>query len=362
MFFLDRYQRIFSSLPSFGLDLSDKSVKFAYLEGSHPYEVADFGEVAIPDGLVESSEVTSKEKLSSFLKDVFSKRRMPKYVVASLPEERGFVRTIQLPVMPEEEIRSAVQWEIEANIPIPLNESLFDIEVLPRSDKIDHLDINVAAVPKSLAESYAEVFSQVGFVPIAFELESQAVARSVVPSYLSSKGAYVLCDLGATRTSITIFASGAIRFTASRAISSDGLTEELSKAFRIDFKLAEQKKREVGLGGQGEGRSIFEILLPTLKILAKEIGDAVEFYHSHASHVHAESKITQVYLCGGGANLTGLPHFLSRELGVQVERANPWVNILAWPPREVPPLEYHASLGYVTALGLALRGASFSIA
>jgi len=36
--------------------------------------------------------------------------------------------------------------------------------------------------------------------------------------------------------------------------------------------------------------------------------------------------------------------------------ANPWVNILPEGQRETPELLFEKSLGYTTALGLALRG------
>lgn len=44
------------------------------------------------------------------------------------------------------------------------------------------------------------------------------------------------------------------------------------------------------------------------------------------------------------------------ELKVPVELGNPWINILPKPLKEVPELPYEKSLGYTTALGLALRG------
>jgi Tfp pilus assembly PilM family ATPase len=64
-------------------------------------------------------------------------------------------------------------------------------------------------------------------------------------------------------------------------------------------------------------------------------------------------------LCGGGANLKGLPQFLSERLKIPVVCGNPWVNILKPPIKSIPELSYQESLTYVTALGLALRDVSY---
>ena len=61
-------------------------------------------------------------------------------------------------------------------------------------------------------------------------------------------------------------------------------------------------------------------------------------------------------LCGGGANLRGLPEFSTQALKVQVEVGNPWRNILSSDTKELPTISFQESLGYSTVLGLALRG------
>ena len=61
-------------------------------------------------------------------------------------------------------------------------------------------------------------------------------------------------------------------------------------------------------------------------------------------------------MCGRGANLKGLLDFISLKLKIPVELGNPWINILPKQLKEVPGLPFAQSLGYATALGLALRG------
>jgi Tfp pilus assembly PilM family ATPase len=85
----------------------------------------------------------------------------------------------------------------------------------------------------------------------------------------------------------------------------------------------------------------------------------MEYHESHLPHQHLgqeQKKIKKIILCGGGANLQGLPDFLTKALKAEVAVGNPWVNILSSDSKEIPALSFQDSLGYTTALGLALRG------
>lgn len=361
MVFLQRYKNLFSTLPSFGLDISDKSIKFVWLKG-RDLSLADFGDAVVPSGLVVSGEVKDQAKLSDLLRGVLKKRRLPKFVVISLPEEKGFMQTMQLPLMEKEELHDAIRWEIEGNVPLAPKDAVFDFEVLTTNEKNDRLNVGVAVFPSLVVDAYVRVCEAAGFIPAALELESQAIARSVVPWRKGGSDPMVICDIGAMRTAITIIAGSAILFTASRPIAGASFTDEISRVLKIDWATAEEKKRYIGLSNSPDGKMIFETLQPSLRMLAKEIRDAAEFYQSHATRVHnLPPHITKVILCGGEANLPGLSNFLSRELGMLTERANPWVNIFSEEASRIPQLSFRESLAYTTALGLALRGASFPL-
>jgi Tfp pilus assembly PilM family ATPase len=63
----------------------------------------------------------------------------------------------------------------------------------------------------------------------------------------------------------------------------------------------------------------------------------------------------KIILSGQGSNLPGLVGFLASSLNTKVEIGNPWVNILKEEIKEVPDISFENSLGYTTALGLALK-------
>ncbi|MDP2641513.1 MAG: type IV pilus assembly protein PilM [Candidatus Yanofskybacteria bacterium] len=351
---------------AFGLDVSDFTLKIAKLsqrEGTKA--LTSFGEYAVGEELVKNGEVQNKDQLASTIisacQSVQGEPLGTPYVVASLPEEKAFLQVIQLPRMERRQVREALTFEAENYVPYPLETVYLDHEIVsPLKNHLDHLDILLAALPKSTVDSYVAVLDQVGLIPIALEIESLAVLRAVIQNN-TSPVPLLVADLGATRTSLSVFAGHSLRFTTSLQASSFGLTEAVAKYMGISLEEAEEKKRAYGLAfpEDKEGRNVFEALVPVLSDLAEHMRKYMEYYASHAQHQHLvkeQSRVQRVMLCGGAANLKGLPAWLASALGVQVELANPWVNILPDRAQVIPTLHFEDSLRYATALGLALRG------
>ena len=346
---------------TFGLDISDFSLKIAKLEkvrGS--LKLASFGSLVIPPGVIEGGEIKDKETLSEMikkaLKEVQGKKIKEKSVICSLPEEKSFLDMIQLPQIKKEELRETVRYEIENYIPLPASQVYFDCEIIePVFNHSKYLEVLITATPKKIVDSYLEALKMGGLLPRVFEVECLAIARALVPGGRTSRP-LLLIDFGETRTTFIIFSGKSLRFTSTIPVSSQKLTESISKTLKINSKKAEKLKRQQGLEG---GKEVFEAMVPPLTDLVEQIKAHLEYYHSHIPKDqlrHNGKASEKILLCGGGSLLNGLVNFLASNLKVEVELGNPWVNILKPPLREVPELPFEESLGYTTALGLALRG------
>ncbi len=351
---------------AFGLDLSDLSCKIAKLKKtSRGAELVSFGDFAIPQGLIEQGEIKKEDELVKTIKTALLKVQGQKlatpYVVASLPEEKAFLQVIQLPPMKKEEVRSAVNFEIENYIPYSPETVYIDSKIVPPiKNHLNHIDVLLAALPRKTVDSYVSLMSKAGLIPVVFEIESLASARALIPQEVS-QFPMLLVDLGATRTSFIVFAGFSLRFTASIAISSLQMSLAIAKTMNVDPPKAEELKMRYGLQDRetNEGKQVFEALVPPLVDLKEQIKKYADYYEVHAAHQHLsvqERKIKKILLTGGGANLKGLAGFLEKELITEVVLGNPWVNISPQPFLKLPPLPLPLALQYSTALGLALRG------
>ena len=335
---------------AFGLDISDLSLRIAKLKKRGKFfRLVSWGEAKIRPGIIEQGEIKDEDVLSGIIKQTLIKvkgeRIKTKYLIASLPEKKAFLQVIKMPKMKEEELKTSVPFEAENYIPLPIEKVYLDFQIVSSSNQIDHLDILIAALPKKIVDPYASCFKKAGLIPMALEVESQSIVRAVIKNEISPFPLLII-DLGRSTTSFIVFSGYSPRFTSSVSISSQELTEAISKTLKLSLNEAEKLKLKHGL----KDEKALKAMTPLLIDLMGQAKKCIDYHHSH------NGGIKKILLCGNGANLKGLSAFVSSELKITVELANPWMNILPSSLKEVPGLSFKESLGYTTALGLALRG------
>lgn len=350
---------------AFGLDISDLSLKIVYLKRQRKgFQLHTFGEFPIASGVVERGEIKQKDVLAQTIREAvksFGSKLPSKQVIASLPEEQAFLQLMQLPRMKKEELEHAVRFEAENYVPHAIEKVYLDFQtVRPFHNHLDHTDVLLAALPRTMVDSYLEVLEQAGLVVKVLEIESLAISRALVPRE-TAPVPVLLVDFGATRTSFVVFSGYSLRFTASIPVSSSQLTKSIAEALKVPNEKAEELKIAFGLERQDDeqGRAVLEALRPPLESLVEQIKKHLSYYESHTAHQHLgtnQQRIKRIIVSGGGANLRGFIRFLSKELEREVILGNPWVNILKTSLKELPPISFGESLKYTAALGLALRG------
>lgn len=350
---------------AFGLDISDLSLKIVKLEKQkNGFTLASFGETKFKPGIIRKGKVKSEKELIKIIKktinEVRGKKLKTNYVVTSLPEEKSFLQVIQMPRMAEEDLTSAVVYEAENYIPLPIEEVYLDSQiVIPISNHLDHYDVLISALPKNLVDPYVSCLKSAGLRPVALELDSLAITRALIKDE-STTQPVILIDFGETKATFIIFSGRAVRFTSSVSISSHGFTEAISSAMKIDLKKAEDLKIKYGI----KASAIYDIVAPLLNNLIEEIKKYINYYQTHTSHEHlspaddkkADKKIEKIILCGGGSNLKGLIDFISKQLNISVEFGNPQINLLPEDKKTKDKLPAEKLLSYTAAIGLALRG------
>lgn len=351
---------------TFGLDISNLSLKIIKLKRRGKFlRLVSFEETEISLGIIKKGEIQDKESLIKIIKKTLNKvkgeKLMTRYVVVSLSEERSFSQVIQMPIMKEEELESAIRFEAENYIPLSIDEVYLDFQIIqPVYNHLDHLDILITALSRKTIDSYVYCLKKAGLIPQVIEVESQAIARALVKNEMS-RVPLLLIDFGKSNTNFIIFSGHSIRFTSSVSISSQQLTQAISQVLKIDLEQAEKLKIKYGLK-KGEkflqSEKILQAMTPVLTDLIKQIKNYLDFYQTHTSHEHLSlnSKgVEKILLCGEGVNLKGFADFLFQELKIPVEIGNPWINISQRPGEKESLLPREKFLSYTTALGLALR-------
>lgn len=340
----------------FGLDLSDLSVKVIKLEDKGTSErIAGYSSVSLPMGCISDGEIKNKEQVVLIIRKALEaaapKKIKTKKVICSLPETKAFLRIVSVPQMNEDEMAEAVKWEMEANIPMPLEQVYYDWQTIPKEllAEKNKTSLLVAAIAKTTVDETVEVLEMAGLEPVGLEIESIAQARSLLEE--KNNQTVLVVDIGDRRTSFSVNKGGLPCFTSSVPLCGQVLTDAIAKGMNISFEEAEKLKIIYGIGSDFKNDSLFKLQNPILENLVQEIERSIDFYLTCLKY---SQNIDKIILCGGGANAKGLLPYLSKKLGREIELGDPWVNIKFG--KNLPIIEKKQSLQYSTAIGLALKG------
>ena len=336
--------------PSFGLDISDESLKFVELVPDRKgVRLGRYGERKIPIGIIESGKIKDPKRLEQVLLSL-KKEEGLRFVRVSLPEEQVYLFHLRLEKEGLVNVREGIELSLEEHVPIPAQDAIFDYELV--SDDEKSLELEVAAIPKNVIENYLSVFRNSLLSVQSFELEAQAISRAVIKK--GDLDTYMIVDFGQTRTGIFIISRGVTVFTSTLDLGGSMLTKMIQKNFNIGPEEAEKMKKKFGLERNMENKELFAVLLNSASILRDEIVKNFLYWQTHKDEEDRDHPpIKKIILCGGDANLIGLAEYLSISMKQKVEIANVWINILDT-SKYVPEINFNHSLTYAAAFGLAL--------
>jgi len=343
------------NLNPFGLDFSDRAVKVAQLGRKKDGKLFLRGcrREEIPQGIIEEGEIKKPEELVKYIKSAMENAQpdnlKSKFVIYSIPETKGFIRVIRVPYEQKDDLEGAVFAEVEQQFPVSIEESYLDWQVLESREGKD-LEVLVAVVPQLVVDSYSEVLSMAGLRPVAAEIESIAIARSLINEKMSQKPALII-DLGKDRTSFIIYKYPTVQFTASIPVCGVEFNKAIARQFGISEEDAEKVRYKCGISLRGDCRKVYEALDSNLNEMMGYIDRLLGYYQDHFK---SDMDIAKVIICGGEARMNGISSLLSLKIKKEVEKGNPWVNIVSG--KEIPAVSRNDSLIFVTVLGLALRG------
>ncbi|MBU4480419.1 pilus assembly protein PilM [Patescibacteria group bacterium] len=346
----------FLKMPSIGLDISDNSVRFvSFIDYKKTNALGKFGKIDLPKGVVSRGEIKDKSKLVEILKAV-KKDFSSNFVRVSIIENNSYIFKTQISKtedMDYEEMKGLLNFKLEQNVPIKPEEAVFDFDIISETES--NFDLAVTVLPKKLVEEFIEVFDEVGLTPLSFEVEAQAVARSVIEN--KNKRTFMVVDFGEERTGVSIVSDGIVQFTATIDIGGDGLTQSIKKDLNISETEAEKIKKEKGFVKINSDNELFFSMLNTMAVLKDEINKYLAYWHTHKDNI-IEGKtiklVEKIILCGSEGSLKGLDDYLSLGVSLDVEKANVWVNKFKFDDF-VPEMDFSESLGYSAAIGLAMK-------
>jgi type IV pilus assembly protein PilM len=341
-------------MPSVGVDISDTSLKYIQFGNirDRKQTLQLWGELDIPNGVLQRGQVVDPKQLVAVLKE-FKAKTKASYIRVSLPEERAYLFETEIKrATPAKEIRSILEFRLEENVPIPAREAFFDYDILESDTTDKSVRVVVAAYARDTILNYYDACIEAGLIPLSFEVEAQAMVRAVLPD--DARGAHLLVDFGKTRTGVGIVQNGALMYTSTIDFGGNLLSDILRKELGniSEAEITTIKNTQGLIKGVYDTRS-YDALISTISVIKDELASRIQYWHA-GEYKREERRIASIILCGGSANLKGLPEYLTETLGIPTSRANVWQNAFSVNDF-IPPIDLRHSYGYASAIGLALK-------
>ncbi len=335
----------------FGLDLGVTGVRVVELKGGATKSVLHYGYTAIEGTAALSDAKIDRTKVASIISQLIKSSGIDtKNVAVNLASNRVFTTVIDLDKMPAEELAKTIRYQADSYIPTPLAESKIDWAVLGDSPKdLKKIEVLLSSVANSYIEERLEMLESIGLNVVAFEPDSMALARSLVPA--DNNLPQLLLDIGSPATDLVISIGQVPHLTRSIPTGYQSFIQAASQQLGIDQVQARQFVFKFGLGKDKlEGR-VYQAIIPTVESLVGEVEKSIKFFESRYNN----TKIDRIIVTGGASSLPEFPLYLANKFGLSVEIGNAWRNVSFPPARQNELLSI--SNHFAVACGLAERDA-----
>ena len=334
----------------FGLDIGATTLKVVWLEEKGGYYLKAASTLPTPPKGMMSESPLDEEEMSQTIQKLISQAKIEsKFVNIALPENQVYTKVLEMPILSDRELRSAIYWEAEQYIPIPLQSVTLTWNVLNRPSKPssgDKMQVLMVGAPTMLVGKYQKILGMANLTILSMETEILSVIRSLIlgdnfpPTFV--------INIGALSTSFAIVRNNIMVFTYSVSIGGMAINRAIAADFNMTPQQAEIYKRTYGVSNQALGGKIGQATEPILSSIVTEAKKTLAFY----SQKYRDLPIRQIILGGGSANLPGIDVYFANNCGIETVVANPW-KILA--PQSVPKDIIDNAPDFAVAVGLAMR-------
>ena len=317
---------------------------------------------AYGNGDLSGIDVNDPAALSAALPPVLheilrSKGIKPGPLVLSLSGQTVFPRFAKFPAVGDAaKLDQLVGYEIEQNVPFPIDEIVSDCQFLGTTPEGDKAALIVAAKLEGV-RAVTETAQSAGLKPTIVDVSPIAVCNALRFSNPRLDGCTVVLDIGAKTTNLIILEGEKI-YNRSIPVAGNAITKDIAQAFGCSLEEAEQLKIErgyVSLGGVTEDEDevsdqVSKIVRNVLTRLHVEVSRSINFYRSQ----QGGSAPNRLFLTGGTVRLPQLAEFFTESLQVSVDFLNPFAGVAVGPRVNADELENDA-FTMAESVGLALR-------
>ncbi len=331
----------FLSAKKMGISIEDEGIR--YIEASKNKDgvrVHRAGMIPLDKGLIEGGKILNQEAVELQLALANKEHRIGgRKVSLAVPSSFVVIRKLQIPPLPDREVRGLIEVELESSIHLPFSRPYFDyhklgtVETDPEEGPQDHY--LVIAAPGDLIDQYVSLLKQIDLHTVAVDIEPLALYRVLAVGGTSLPQNFMLVQMGLHSINVGIFQQDIPEFM--RNIPLDlgnyaAASDEKSLSTASLYRVLRERNAFVSFSDD----------------LSRELERVINFYQF--SLKNDGTRIETVYFTGDLPQMEEMLHVLRERL--------PQFHIHLLPLEHISrdPASQWELQAYTVALGLSLRG------
>ena len=313
----------------FSLDIGEKFIKATDIDKQKDKLiplVATFGEYSSNPYINNADEIL--HNTSVFISKLITEAHFNKREInIIIPDSQSYTRIFEMPLLTDKELISAVKYQADQFIPIPIEKVNLDVYTLIKDKKNNTSRILLVAAPTTVIDTAVRVAEGAALLPQSVENETSATLRflQIISALQKNKpsepGVDIYVNFGYTSSSIYLMdiMTGFPVQVHNFPIGVDLFKRDIKASSTIDEKQIDDLFQQIGFTPQQQGQDLNILLASPLN---EFISEFKRFLISSKDVI--KGKIQRVYIYGEGSKIVGIDAKLTSLLGAQVLLFNPY--------------------------------------
>ena len=267
-----------------------------------------------------------------------------------------FSKFVKLPPVDTSKVTQIIQYEAQQNVPFPLEEVVWDYQILGTTAN-GELEVLLVAIKSDVVEGLFRTAEATGMKLQLVDVSPAALCNAFRFNYGDLEGCTMLLDIGAKTSNLLFFEKGKV-YARGINIGANSITQEFAAESKLRFGEAEKVKIAEGfvsLGGAYEEpenphqAAISKIARQVMTRLHIQVNQTIQFYRGQ----QGGSAPQRLFLAGGASIMPYTSQFFAEKLNIPVEYFNPFRNVQIDPGIDIEDLAKVAhAFGEIVGFGL----------
>ena len=320
-----------------GIDIGKDQMKLVLMKGENIVKTAS---VQMPEGLLKDGRIVSVETTGELIRKTMKENKIRcKEAAVVVSSGICFLRNVTMPEMTAEQLVYNLPYEFRDYITDELKKYVFDYswgsgEEMPKGKKLkkaskkkeekpeeeenqkrNEMELLAAAAPLEVMEDLRLMARKAG-LKLTFAAPEVSACENLLHYKLRNEQdkdkEYGILDLGSTSSRLFIFKGDRHQVTRVIERGMEQVEELLADNFHIDIHLA-----HTWLLANHEDCIHSEVCQDAFSQISVELMRALNFYQFS----NPESRLEDIYICGGGASIATMRQSLEENLDVKIHEA-----------------------------------------